>query len=387
MCLSTARSAMPDRIYLIDANSSLRALTEAPYENEDLLQDLVARNPALLDGEQISPGAPRSWLLVRREMGVPDAEDSGDRWSVDHLFLDQDAIPTFVEVKRASNGELRRTIVGQMLDYASNATVYWPAERIRATFEAECEARGEDPAETLASVISNGDTEPDIEAYWTQVDTNLRASRLRLLFVADQIPTELQRIVEFLNAQMSTVDVLAVELKQFAAGNLRTLVPRVFGLSAAVTKRGTHASTIREPEFLDGFPVDQRATAEFLLNAGRDAGVLFGWGSRGVSLRVRTPARSQPVSIAWLYPPGQLGWISTRDLTFGAPLWIEDDQITALLDSYQMRFRDGPGSDASSKEIAAWSMTADQVEPLKDEIASRIRQVTADLQALPPHDT
>jgi len=150
---------------------------------------------------------------------------------------------------------------------------------------------------------------------------------------------------------------------------------------------GFHASTIREPEFLDGFPVDQRATAEFLLNAGRDAGVLFGWGSRGVSLRVRTPARSQPVSIAWLYPPGQLGWISTRDLTFGAPLWIEDDQITALLDSYQMRFRDGPGSDASSKEIAAWSMTADQVEPLKDEIASRIRQVTADLQALPPHDT
>ncbi len=29
---------------------------------------------------------------------VPDHGDGGGRWSADHLFLDQDAIPTLVEV-------------------------------------------------------------------------------------------------------------------------------------------------------------------------------------------------------------------------------------------------------------------------------------------------
>jgi hypothetical protein len=29
--------------------------------------------------------------------------DGGGRWSVDHLFLDQDAVPTIVEVKRSTD--------------------------------------------------------------------------------------------------------------------------------------------------------------------------------------------------------------------------------------------------------------------------------------------
>jgi len=33
-------------------------------------------------------------------------------------------------------------VVGQMLDYAANAVVYWPVERLRSYFEAGCEADG-----------------------------------------------------------------------------------------------------------------------------------------------------------------------------------------------------------------------------------------------------
>jgi hypothetical protein len=45
-------------------------------------------------------------------------------------------VPTLVEVKRSSDTRIRREVVGQMLDYAANAVVYWPLERLRATFEA-----------------------------------------------------------------------------------------------------------------------------------------------------------------------------------------------------------------------------------------------------------
>src|SRR5262249_47674536 len=37
-------------------------------------------------------------------MGVPSEEEGGGRWALDHLFLDQDAVPTLVEVKRGGDG-------------------------------------------------------------------------------------------------------------------------------------------------------------------------------------------------------------------------------------------------------------------------------------------
>lgn len=73
------------------------------------------------------------------------ASAGGNRWSLDHLFLDQDAVPTLVEVKRSDDTRIRREVVGQMLDYAANGVVYWPAERLRVDFETRCAKEGRTP--------------------------------------------------------------------------------------------------------------------------------------------------------------------------------------------------------------------------------------------------
>lgn len=62
------------------------------------------------------------------------------------------------------------------------------------------------------------------------VKTNLAAQKLRLLFVADSIPRDLRRIVEYLNEQMRSTEVLALELKQYTGqNNLRTVAPTIYG--------------------------------------------------------------------------------------------------------------------------------------------------------------
>ena len=43
--------------------------------------------------------------MLSREVGVPGEEGGPGRWSLDHLLLDQDAIPTLVEVKRSSDAK------------------------------------------------------------------------------------------------------------------------------------------------------------------------------------------------------------------------------------------------------------------------------------------
>jgi hypothetical protein len=84
------------------------------------------------------------------------------------------------------------------------------------------------------------------------VSTNLKAGKVRMVFVADEIPQELRRIVEFLNSQMSPADVLAVEIKQFTGQGLSTLVPRVLGQTAEAQQRKgrTESRKWDEPTFL-----------------------------------------------------------------------------------------------------------------------------------------
>jgi hypothetical protein len=159
-------------------------------------------------------------------MAVPGEQDGAARWSLDHLFLDPEAIPTLVEVKRSSDTRIRREVMGQMLDYAANAVAYWPVEEVKAKFESRCQTDGLDPGTELAGLLGEGQ---DVSTFWQQVKTNLQAGRVRLIFIADEIPLELRRVVEFLNSQMDPAEVLAVEVRQFVGGSLTTLVPRVLG--------------------------------------------------------------------------------------------------------------------------------------------------------------
>ncbi|HAF15023.1 MAG TPA: hypothetical protein DCK93_20595 [Blastocatellia bacterium] len=130
---------------------------------------------------------------------MPSEEGGAGRWAIDHLFLDQDAIPTIVEVKRSTDTRIRREVVGQMLDYAANAVAHWPVSQMRERFTANCKSSGLDPEEKLREFLEE---EMEPEEFWQKAERNLKERRLRLLFVADKIPSELQSIVEFLNEQM-----------------------------------------------------------------------------------------------------------------------------------------------------------------------------------------
>ena len=218
---------MTERIDSRDRRGRLEPLEEERFAKEDELQALIAEHPEVLDGEQMRPGDPLRWILITREQGIAESSsDAATRWSVDHLIVDQDAVPTLVEVKRGSN-----------------------------------------PA----------DGEPDADGFWERVATNLAATRLRLLFVADDIPDALERVVEFLNAQMAGIEVLAVEIKQFKGHSSPTLVPRVIGRTAASPG-----------------PVGRRSRLD------REY-------SNGVAIQIRCSLWKRPVGVTWLFPPSQWG--------------------------------------------------------------------------------
>jgi hypothetical protein len=73
---------MSGGIYLIQDDDKLVEMNERGYDTEDLLQELLAKYPNLLAGDQIDDAAPRRWLLVSREMSLASEEDEAGRWSV-----------------------------------------------------------------------------------------------------------------------------------------------------------------------------------------------------------------------------------------------------------------------------------------------------------------
>jgi hypothetical protein len=235
-------------IFLIQDNEELVEMNEQAYDSEKLLQMWLAKYPELLVGNQIDAKEPRRFLFVEQECGVPAKEGGADRWKIDHIFLDQDAMPTLIEVKRSSDTRVRREVVGQMLDYAANATQYWPASRMRERFELRCTSSGLDPEERLNDFLLGAF---ETEHFWDKADQNLKERRLRLVFVADKIPAELQSIVEFLNEQMDHTEVLAIEIKQFVGDQgLRCLAPRVIGQTArAIEVKGSQRTIIKQDDF------------------------------------------------------------------------------------------------------------------------------------------
>lgn len=248
-----------------------------------MLQALIAKFPSLLAGDQYSGDIPRRWLLVGREAALPDDEDAGGRWSVDHLFLDPEAVPTLVEVKRSSDTRIRREVVGQMLDYAANGVVYWPLEQLRELFARRCERDGQDPDLVISEVAGE---EADVEDFWVRVGENLRAGRVRMVFVSDEIPRELRRVVEFLNGQMNPAEVIAIEVKQYlGADGTKTLVPRVIGQSAEVEARKGRRSTSR------GEPLDREALVAVIRKRSEDAAdaadAVLDWAEREPRLDIR----------------------------------------------------------------------------------------------------
>lgn len=279
---------MSGGIYLIQEGGNLVEMAEHAYDSEDLLQELLEKYPALLAGDQIDSKTPRRWLLVSREASIPSEAEGSGRWAVDHVFLDQDAIPTLVEVKRSTDTRIRREVVGQILDYAANAIVYWPIESMRALFESNCEAQTQDSESVLADFLS-GETQP--EAFWQKAKTNLLAGRIRLIFVADQIPQELKRIIEFLNQQMDPAEVLGVEIRQYSGKGLKTLVPRVMGQTAEASTRKSGSPRLKrqwDEESFFGELSDRRGAKEAvvarkILEWARPKMTRTWWGGGGVT--------------------------------------------------------------------------------------------------------
>jgi len=230
-------------VYTIGEDGSTEPMDRIHCKNEDReLQLLLEKNPDLLPGDQISPQDPRRWLLVKREMPVPDPSSGVDRWSIDFFFVDQEATPTFVECKRFNDTRARREVVGQVFEYAANGHYYWTKDELREYAEETAEGKDIPLEDALESIVPE---DSGVDAFFERVEDNLREGQIRIVFFLEESPMELRSVVDFLNKQMERSEVLPVEARQFSHGGVKVVVPTLFGYTeqARAVKRWVTVTT------------------------------------------------------------------------------------------------------------------------------------------------
>lgn len=226
-----------DEIFFLDANTIRRMPNRSMRVGllgknlEDALQYLMEQYPQLIPGKQISPASddPPRFVLLRREMPVGS-------WSLDHLYIDQRGVLTLVETKLAQNPESRREVIGQIMEYASNAFDAWGEGRARTSSADYYRAQGKNLDEVLLNEFGNESF--DLDSFWQLAEDNLRRRRIRLIIAGDQLRPEVRRMIEFINAEMQNVEILGLELGCYGETDTSVVVvPRIVGQSLASAER------------------------------------------------------------------------------------------------------------------------------------------------------
>lgn len=200
---------MGSHVFVVDGESGLRPLRRVEFPTEKQLDGYIERYPDLLASALSSDERELRFILVETQAPIDDPESRSGRWAADALFLDQYGVLTIVEDKLSGNPEIRRKIIGQMIEYAANLletlTVDGLQQRLARTYG--------DDTQIVAGLLA--DDEPDENAetnFWTNVERNLQAGLLRMVFVSNHLPSELRRTIEFLNRYMGPMEVLGVEI-------------------------------------------------------------------------------------------------------------------------------------------------------------------------------
>ena len=172
------------------------------FPDEATLQGLVAENPQLLP----LAGSPRLFTLgkeIRLGTGYADV-----------LAVEASGRPVIIEVKLARNAEARRAIVSQVLSYAAFLHGYV----IEALEQGPLRRALVDIGyKSISEAVAAQDQDGAVETggFASALQEHLDAGRFRLVLVLDEISSELERIIAYLDSvtlQTLTIDLIAINV-------------------------------------------------------------------------------------------------------------------------------------------------------------------------------
>lgn len=196
------------------------------FENEAQLQELIYASPELIGDDHTA-------AVFTREVSLP-----GSGYT-DLIGVDTDGNVLVVETKLAKNPEIRRKVIGQVVEYAA---YLWqmPFDNFDQVFIAR---EGKSVLDLLEEKMPGIDKEQLRES----IAETLRAGSFTLLIAVDEMNPELRKIISYLSSREEGLALQALELETYRPPNSEVLVPHRHGaISVPATASSKKVRTIRD---------------------------------------------------------------------------------------------------------------------------------------------
>lgn len=292
------------------------ALTEVDADSEAQLQTFMRDHPEVLPLDDFGLSGPM--LVVGRETQLASG-------AVDLVGIARGGELLVVEFKTGPQNSDFRSALAQLLDYGSDIwrMTYEQFERaiaLRYFSSDHCtDSRFHGLTSLEAAARAAWDDLGDGE-WATSVDrlsNQLATGKLNYVLGAQRFTETSLTTMDYLNHVSAGPRFFAVEMVRFAGEHIEAFECRTV-LKPASRNPGGSATQIDREKFLAAVADDSyRSDLEGFLGSIEALGLRFEWGSVGVSIRLSTPWRSEPVTLGWAFPPGRSGWSGLRDITLG----------------------------------------------------------------------
>jgi len=283
------------KILLIDGDYKT-VIDKVKFTEEGKLQDYLEEYPTLIPLADIVEGASDLLCIGREVIAGPGF--------VDLLFIDKDGLLTVVETKLAKNPEARRTVIGQIIEYASYIS-QWTADDVYRI-------AGEYGKSNLDEVMGNMS-----EDFKSNIEQNLKNGKMRLIIAVDELIEPLRATVTFLNSH-SNFDILLLQVSSFEESKTRkVLIPLLFGYATKEGGSQPPKPKINEEIFLarcreGGYEREEELyfKAKALKESRRANGDFINWGVSGYSYNIAWKDNPAGVLIFCGYGNGRLSlWL------------------------------------------------------------------------------
>lgn len=304
------------RRLLLRQESGPAVLHESSATDEAQLQALIRDHPELLSVEEF--GLPEPLLIVGKETNVPSG-------AVDLVGIARNGELVIAEFKTGPQNTDFRRATAQLLDYGSHLwgltfdefEMSVPKRYFTSTHCSDPRVKELASLKEAAQRTWDGFTDGEFDELSDHLAQRLKGGQFHYVLLAQRFTESIQRTLDYMNAT-SQARFYAVEIVRFENDVTEAFETRTVLQPPPASSHPSVASVVNEAQLLETFADDDYAAAvRELLQLARASGFRFSWGTVGVSIRVPVPDHSEPVSVAWLFPPGRSGWSGFRDLTLG----------------------------------------------------------------------
>lgn len=357
---------MPRKV-LVTQGGSTFDLIEAPAENEHHLQEVMKNSPTLLPVDDLGITGPL--LVVGREASVASG-------SIDLVGAVPSGDLVLVEFKTGPQNPDFRHALAQLIDYGSDLWGMTVEEFDRGIVQRYLEGPHCPPAwkacKTLARLAEQAwpAGEFDRDEFTDRLAKVLGDGDFHYVVAAQKFTPQMTRTLEYLNTVTQAGHYHLVQMIQFNGPDMTAYAAQ--SVASPTARRRTPAGPgASETSFMASLEDDAyRQALSDIFDSCRALGLSFGWGTKGASIRIATPDRSEPLSIGWIFPAGA-SWLGLTHLTLGydSSSAKATPSIAGALGTYLERVWQIPGATAATaKGLKARTWTPPQVTAAKTQI-------------------